>query len=516
MRAVALVALALVACRADDTKDTEPVDSGDTAPEVRDPRFDALAAAIEAERDALGAPGVAVAVFDSQGVLWAEGFGVRHPDEDTPVADTTLFRIGSVTKMLTAAALLQQVEDGLVDLEAPVTDYVPDLAFTRDPTWADSIQVGHLINHTAGLYDYGSLNDGPDDANLSDILTGYFAHNCWLMSPSGRFWNYSNPNFSLAGLIVERVDGRSYREVMDAELFTPLGMDRTFFLGEDVLADGDYASGLTTNWVTGQGRAVAEPDSYDSGFMRPAGFAYASVHDLAAFGGFLLAGDPGVLSDTLRSEMRSAQIPLEMGVPFQSYGYGLFISDGILQADGLVPTPLVSHGGDIPGFAADLYLLPEQDLGIAMLANTDRAHFSNVLDEWMALADLPAPVEAPDLSPDPDTFASVAGRYSDPYNVGDIEVTVDGEQVGISMPLLDQYDIPYGARLTPYLPDTFILQVQGIQVALTFIRDGDGEVEYLRTRYFVGARAEDEAAGPPLSPPVPRLSPAPLGAPLPR
>src|SRR5262245_6734647 len=130
--------------------------TGGTAGEggATDPRFDALVQAIEAERAALGAPGVAVAVIEDGKVTFARGFGSKDPESDVPVEATTLFRIGSVNKMLTAAAMLHDVETGDVDLDAPITTYLPDFQLTQDATWAPSIHARELLTHSSGLYDY--------------------------------------------------------------------------------------------------------------------------------------------------------------------------------------------------------------------------------------------------------------------------------------------------------------------------------------------------------------------------
>ncbi|MCB9794897.1 MAG: beta-lactamase family protein [Alphaproteobacteria bacterium] len=487
--------LALLACHdANDTK-TEPIDSADSAaPEGRDPRFDGVAAAMQAALEDSVAPGAAIAVFEGGEVVWAEGFGVTAPGGDTPVAPETLFRIGSVTKMMTAVALLQKADAGAVDLDAPVTEPLPELSFALDEAWADAILPEHLLTHSSGMFDYGELSSGPADEGLEDLLLGTYAENYWLMNPPGAFWNYSNPNFSMAGLIVERLDGRRYREVMAEDVFAPLGMDRTFFLGEEVLADGDWAAGVGPHWETGRPNATIEADSYDSAFMRPAGFAWSSVLDVAAFGQFLLDGDPAVLSEAAHAAMTSMHVPLDMGIPGQGYGYGLFIGDGFYLGEDYYDQRIWSHGGDINGYAADLYLLPDEGFGFVILASGSGAHLGGAVAEALRLH-VGAPAEGPDLSVDPATFSSFVGTYADPYNVGDIRIREGEGGLEVSMPLLDRYEVPYETELIAYLPGTFILSVQGLQLPLTFVED-EGEARWARTRYFVGERQMEDAIAP--------------------
>ncbi|MCB9744888.1 MAG: beta-lactamase family protein [Alphaproteobacteria bacterium] len=483
--------LALLACDADDVK-VDPLDSEDSAVEARDPRFDALAAAMQSSLEASDAPGAAIAVFEGGEVVWAEGFGVTAPGGDTPVGPETLFRIGSVTKMMTAVALLQQQERGLVDFDAPITAAVPELDFALDESWAGAIYPEHLITHTAGLFDYGELSSGPADEGLAEQLLGYYDDTYWLMSPPGAIWNYSNPNFSLAGLAAEQVDGRWYRELMMEDVFAPLGMDRTFFLGEEVLADGDWAAGRGPDWTTGTRTVTIEADSYDSAFMRPAGFAWSSVLDLADFAQLLLHGEPAVLSEAHRQAMTSAQVPLDMGIEGQGYGYGLFIAEGFFLGSDYYDERLWSHGGDINGYAADLYILPEQDLGFAILASGSGAHLSEAVAEGLRLG-VGEPAEAPDLTVDPASYARYAGTYDDPYNVGRMIFTETESGLSVDMPRLDLYDVPYSSEVIPYLPGVFVLTVQGYQIPLSFIED-EGAPRWARTRVFVAERSDEAQA----------------------
>lgn len=509
----------------DEASDGDPdgAEDADTLP--WDPRFDGLAATIDAERIALGAPGAAFAVIEGGEVVFAAGFGSRDPDDpDQPVAATTLFRIGSVTKMLTAMALLQLVDAGLVDLDRPVTDVVPELTFALDPTWADTILVRHLLEQSSGLVDTLSI-DGPDDALLESGNLAY-ASEGYLMAPSGRLWNYSNPNFALAGWLVERASGEGYRARMAESLLGPLGMDRTLFLGSEVLADGDYASGLTTDWETGVGRAVARPDSYDSGWMRPAGFAWSSVLDLAEVVRFLAEGDAAVLPEALHDELARAQISTEVMRDYQGYGFGLFVSSVFNIGPRWYETPLVYHGGDIMGFAADVYCLPELDAGVVALASTDLAHFGESVAEAFELLDgLPEPGRAPaDLAFDPSSLPELAGTYRDDFGLGLAIVTAEGGTLAVSMPDLDAAGVPYGRHLSVYGPDNFLAEIDGSQWLLTFIRDEAGRPEYVRSRAAVFHAVTDPGKPPPSADPAairralergrragPRLPSLPLG-----
>lgn len=483
-------ALLLAAC--DDGGSSAAPDAGVDAGDAIDPRYQPLVDTIVDELDDLGAPGMAVAIVEGGEVTFAHGFGTKHPDEDDPVLPTTLFRIGSVTKMITATGVLQQVAAGAVDLDAPVTDYLPDFALAGDETWAPSITVEHTLTHASAMRDYLVI-DTPvtqqNDGALYDYLHGSFANLVYLMAPAGRMWNYSNPNFYLAGLINEVAADEYYAAYLDEHVFSPLGMDRTFFDPDDVLADGDYAYGDTTHWQTGE-PFVAAPDAYDNYWARPAGYAFSSVLDLARMLGFLRAGDEAVLDDELRQAMVAPQIDTERFLDLSHYGYGVMVSQGFFMGSDWYDEPLISHGGAINGFAADLYYFPGCDLGYVTLANTDGAYFDHaLLTAFETLCELPSgPAEPPDLEMGPEDYDTYAGEYLDELNVGAIVVTHAGDELLVSMPLLDDYGYSYDEVLAPSSPNNFYLTIEGYPSLTTFLLDGDGQAEYFRTRAFVGAR----------------------------
>ncbi len=481
---------------ADTASDTLGDVTGDAPTDAPDPRFHLIAAAMEKERAELGAPGVALAVLEGGEVTYAAGFGSKHPDVDDPVLASTLFRIGSVTKVLTATAVLQLVESGDVDLMDPITAYLPTLAFEKDSTWAPSIEVGHLLTHQSAIVDFLEVDNSPaSDADLASVMLGPFAKEAYLMAPAGRMYNYSNPGYMYAGLVAEAVGGEFYRTIMHDRVFAPLGMDRTFFLPSEVLADGDYAFGKTVHWKTGE-PLVAGPETYDNAWARPAGYAWSSVLDLAEFVRFLRNGDNAVLHDTVREEMMKPQVNTEEFLDRMGYGYGLIVQQGVFLGS-FYDILIVQHGGAIPGFAADMYWVPACDLGFVTLANTDGAYFIDTLVTAITtLCTLPNPSTPPDLTVDPSTFGTLVGTYEDPYNVGTVVVTKDGNDLKVEMPLLDTMQIPYEPVLEPTLPNNFLLGVQGTTLPVTFLRDAQGDGEYFRTRAFVAARASLDAGTP--------------------
>jgi CubicO group peptidase (beta-lactamase class C family) len=485
--------LAIFACKDDpapappDTGDV-PADVGCTA-DTDDARILALMDAIDSERVSLGATAASVALVVDGALVWCGGFGDRHPSDGGEVDGQTLFRMGSVNKMMTAVALLQQVESGAVSLDAPVTDTLPDFKMSADPRYTD-ITAHHLLTHQGAFYDYLEIDSDHEDAALEGAIEGWFDSTMVLLAEPGLFWNYSNPNWYVAGRMAEAVDGRSYVTLMDEAVFDPLGMSRTGYDADWMLSDGNYVSSWTTDW-TGKTRedVLAGPDSYDNAWARPAGYAWTSAEDLGRFALFLLHGDPSVLSDSLRGELLATQVDRNTLPGYQGYSYGLFTDSHIRLDDTWYPVSMRSHGGDISGFAADLYLFPEESFAVAFLAAGDGAHFSqSLLDAIVGFIELPAPVDGPELTVDPEAYPDFAGSYTEPWDItGDftVSVTAAGE-LAASFPLLDQYDIPYDPVLYPSLPDSVVFVVQDYPFLMTFIRDEGGSVTHARTRLFVG------------------------------
>lgn len=500
MKHAAIVLLLLAAACGDDAPETP--DAQPPAPDAGpDPRFDDLAAAIEAERVALGASGVAVAVMEDGEVSWSAGFGTKAPDSDEPTRATTLFRIGSVTKMMTATALLQLAASGDVALDAPITDYLPDFQVAGEPG-ASAIRVEDLLTHTHGMVDYLAIDAPPAaDEELYDFLHGFFfRNNVYLMAPPGRLFNYSNPGYYTAGLLVEELAGAPYREVMRDRVFLLLGMERTYFLADEVIADGDYPSGATVDWTDGAGARVATPDAYDNAWARPAGYAWSSVLDLAAFARFVMEGAPDVLPAAELAAMQAEQVDTEELLDLRHYGYGLSVDRGLfLGAGDFREEKIVSHGGAIPGFSALVVTVPRTGFAFIVLANTDGAYFTDSLTLALEqFAGLPPSSTPPDLAEDPADLDRYVGTYFDPYNVGTVVVTRAGDALEVDMPDVDAAGVPYQPVLIPLSKQNYLLRIQGFDLPVTFILDDAGAGEYFRTRAFVARRQTT---------PMPRLVP---------
>ena len=475
-------------------------------------RFKPLVDTITVEQQQLAAPGVAIAIIEKGQVTFARGFGTKRPGDGDPVLATTLFRLASNTKKHTTVGLLRLVEQGLVALAEPVTSYVPDFRFAFGPSWAQGIAVEDLLTHTSAMVDWLDV-DSPqtgDDALSEHFTGGWFTQHGYVMAPAGAVFNYSNPNFMVAGLVIERTTGQPYRQYMSEQVYAPLGMTRTFFLPAEVLADGDYAWGRTDDaWTpnpSGQPMVVG-PDSYDNGWGRPCAYAFSSVLDEAQFLLFLRNGAPNVLGDELRQAMQAPHESTETLLDLETYGYGLFVDRGVFLDGGasFYDVVRITHHGALPGYSSDFEFFPGLDFGFITLASSDGAYFDRSLGVALeTLCDLPEPAVPPDLSPSPSSYGAYLGEYFDPFSVGRILVTQQGDELRFDMPALDHANVPYDPVLYPVAPNNFYENIAGIVGLVTFVLDGHGQARYYRTHGFVGRRVlpEDSAEQP-----QPRRSP---------
>ena len=305
-----------------------------------------------------GIPGLAVAVVDDDGVVWSEGFGVADRHTSAPITPDTLFSLQSTSKTFTATASLLAVQDGLLDLDEPITTYLPE--FTVQSIFEDRpesrITLRHLLSHTAGF-----TIEAPIGNNWDGDAESFAAHiasisDTWLRFPVGSGYAYSNLDIDLAGAILQTVTGEAFADYVRDRLLEPLGMLDTSFDAAVIAAADDLA--------IGHGPPVRK---FWAVPMVPSGGLYSSVNDLARFLEFQLAGGSidghTLLDPALIDEMRTVQFPQRGG----GYGYGLGVGrTGWYQG---ANADLFSHGGGGFGFRSDLFWLPELQLGIAVLFN---------------------------------------------------------------------------------------------------------------------------------------------------
>lgn len=311
----------------------------------------------------LRVPGFAIALVRDGEIAAIEGFGVRDTSPGAPVDPDTMFYIASCTKTYLAAGALVLVDQGKLGLDDPVRAHIPEFRLA-DERAAATITVRDLLSHRRGL----NCSAGVVlDAYTGEITDERFFH--WLAkeTPSEQV-RYTNTHFTLAGRVIERITGRSWRDFLDEAVFTPAGMDRT--TGYASVMYGDPNAAWPMEW-TPQGFRRADQIKSDA-TMHAAGGMGTSARDAARWVmvhlGSGALGDTRMLSARNAREMLTPQsrFPQTRGSIRAMEGFGLGWQMGTYR--GL--TPYVAHGGGYIGTAAHLSFLPEKGVGVVVLANS--------------------------------------------------------------------------------------------------------------------------------------------------
>ncbi len=478
-----------------DTSDTggEP----DTGEWVFDPSD--IVEAVESDLAANMASGAQVAIWLDGEIVYSAGFGTRHPDTDEAVATTTLFQIGSDTKKMTAAALLQAEARGDIDIDTGIASLGFDLA--NSPSWAAGATIRDLLSHQGGLYDYTPWSNQPDDAYLAEHGHGDFAAREWAHAPAGAMWNYSNANFSLAGLLHEDHDGRPWGNILEDDLLVPLGLDRSYARKSAAEADGDYA--------TGYGLTLGDYDAFDpwadvpyeigvvemsaeadNAFTRPAGLVWSTAEQMALYGAFLIDGNAAVLEASVHEQLTTPLVRLYPQLDSQHYALGLMVLDGFQLGRKYYETPLWVHGGNTMAFSSAFYVLPEQRAVVSILSNGYGDDFSStIVAAVKALDVLPEPGEANWPTTETD-HALLVGTYVEPV-IGEIVISDADGVLGVAIPEL----AGRGYDVTPELiyggiTDLYYVEIDNYPWELSFVQDEAGTYRYVRDRKFVGTRQD--------------------------
>lgn len=464
----------------------------------------AVDACVKEEMDRTKTPGASIAIIKDGQIIMAKGYGLKALGDPDVVDERTMFRIGSTTKMMVAAGIMQQVEAGKLDLREPITTYLPELDLD-DPWDPETITLHHLMTHSAGIPDRISDDDLKplpiDPGELADWATTL---GDWpLYAPPGSFWNYSNPSWSLAGLILQNAVGESYRDYVKQRVWAPAGMPLTTFDPNDVMEHSNYSVG---HGVDATGKPITyAPNSYDSGKSGPAGFAFSTPTELVTWADLLMNGGGTVLSRASADAMQGPQIDMDY-TPDDQYGYGVFRS----KYNG---ASLRYHGGNINGWSSQLIWVPEQHFAVSVLANTARSlTFSAycAVDEVLKLPETPPA----DYSTDPFTWQKYAGTYETRLYDGrmfTIWVTwKDDELEAVFDFPKDISPVPLRVPLVQAYLDTFLVDFEmdgEPDLEITFIDDpgNPGPIKYLRNRSFVGTKGADRPVptDEPTEPPTP-------------
>lgn len=412
-----------------------------------------------------GSPGAALAVVQDGKTVLAKGYGLANLEYAIPITPDTVFHSASISKQVTALAVLLLGDQGLLSVEDPVHVHLPEL-----PDFGYPITIRHLLQHTSGLRDVTELlalaGWRPDDVITTEHILRLVMRQRELDFPPGTEFAYGNTGYVLLAQVVERVSGRSLRAFAHEHIFRPLGMDRTHF-------HDDYEEVVPN-------RAYSYAPAAGGGGFRNSVLNYAcvgstslftTVADLARWIGNFehpVVGTPDLL--------RRMQEPLRLNSG-QTVGYGFGVGVGLHRG-----LRVVQHKGVDAGFRSHVCWFPDQHLGIVILANLSSIDAPSLAlraaELCLGLDEEPAPTESPGsgcLEPLPLREQQLQ-EYAGSYYSDELDTTyrITPDAGGLRVCHLKRPDL----RCAPVEPDTFVQAPAG-PVKLRFVRS-DGRVTGFR------------------------------------
>jgi CubicO group peptidase (beta-lactamase class C family) len=437
-----------------------------------DPAWEPVVRALCADLHNLEGVGAAIAVVERGRVSFSLAAGRRCDGDEDPVRTDTLFRIGSVSKVVTAAAALTLVQDGGLAFERRVVDDLPGFRL-GDPRAARAITLAHLLTHTSGLPEPSPARIAAEPGPWYEALR---TEAPWF--EPGTLWSYSNTGYALLGSWLEAVTGEPFASVVDQRVLEPLALADLTFDRKVASATGRAACGHL-----GRGRArtridVADDDRLDRPGVAEAGAAgaaFASAEELARLGAALLE-DQALLEPAMRHAMFDTRVDTG-GAPGEYWALGI---GGWTATNGQA---VFHHAGNTGDFSADLWLVPHRQLVVVLLANGP-AHFPATARAAFEAAGADDALDRPDPGPPRPTGAYV-GEYAvagwpEPIHV----------RAGAGGPVLDAPALRVlGLTLRPVAGDAFSVTWPALQSTerVDFVFDARGT--FIRSRWFVGRRA---------------------------
>jgi CubicO group peptidase (beta-lactamase class C family) len=313
-------------------------------------------------------PGGVVLIAQKDKILYQKAFGMAHMELGVPLRTDHVFRIGSVTKQFTGAAILQLVEAGQLALQDEITKFIPDY-----PTHGKKITVEHLLTHTSGIKSYtGMIKWTPQEhrRDMSPVeLIDFFKDEPMDFDPNEQY-KYNNSAYILLGYIIEKVSGLPYGKYVEERIFKPLNMRHSYY-GDNEPIIKNRAAGYSQNDDTGiynNAAFLSMTQPYAAGSL------LSTVEDLYIWTRALHGG--GVIK---QSSLDAAITPhrLNNGTSTR-YGYGLGMGN-------LWGSPTIEHTGGIHGFLSDLIYVPQSEICIAILTNCDCKSPDEVATQLAAL-----------------------------------------------------------------------------------------------------------------------------------
>jgi CubicO group peptidase (beta-lactamase class C family) len=331
-------------------------------------KLDSIRAFLNGAIERWNVPGIGVAIVHNGEVVLAEGFGLRDREKKTPVTANTLMPIGSTTKSFTAFVLGTLVAEHKLDWDKPVVEYLPEFRLA-DEAHTQTMRVRDLLTHVSGLPRHDALWYGSTltRAELFSRLR-YLEPN----APVRTKWQYQNLMYMTAGVLAERVSGKSWETLVDERILRPLGMSATTTSIATMRASADHAVGYERR----EGKLTAV-DYRSAEAMGPAGSINSSAAEMARW--IQLQIDKGeykgtsLIERSVLAQIHAPQVVMTSGAPSSGAGgnehmlFNLYAMGWMEHA--YRGRRLIEHGGNIDGFSTVAGFLPKEKLGVVVLAN---------------------------------------------------------------------------------------------------------------------------------------------------
>jgi CubicO group peptidase (beta-lactamase class C family) len=321
-----------------------------------DPRFDAIASLAEAKMKEFGVPGVAIGIL-SNGVTTTRGLGITNVEDPLPVTAHTVFPIASISKTFAATAIMRLVEQGKIDLHAPVRKYLPDFR-VRDEAASRDVTVWHLVTHLGG---WEGQVSGPDRG--TETLKTFVESITDLMqvAPPGAAWSYNNAGFSIAGRVIEVVTGTPINRAIRELVFQPLGLEHAGTTPGEFIVQRFAAGHFTRNGTATLQRPFAPSSSVTAGGVG------LCITDLMAYARFHM-GDGTAANGERVLKRESLETMRTVQAHKQSTDDDIGIAWHLRNVGGV---HTASHGGTLAGHILLLEIVPERNFAIAILTNSN-------------------------------------------------------------------------------------------------------------------------------------------------
>ncbi|MFZ0796676.1 MAG: serine hydrolase domain-containing protein [Terriglobales bacterium] len=340
--------------------------SGQIAPEKRTQLETAIARFMAAN----STPGVSVAVVENGAVEWSAGFGSADLENFVPATSHTLYRLGSISKSITATASLLLWQEGKLDLDAPVQKYCSAFPQKDEP-----ITTRELLGHLGGIRHYKSESqDDPEIGNTKHFLNPIqggldFFKNDPLVAKPGTEFHYSTQGFTLVGCAIEGASGENYVDFVRKNVLTPAGMTHTVV--DDRFAIVPFRTRFYSKDKSG---AISNADFLDSSYKIPGGGWLSSADDMAQFEVAML--NDRIIARSTRDLMWSPLKPSDGKEDRYALGWGTWKDLGALD---------VGHSGGQQGTSTFFMIVPERRAGVVILINLEDGHASDLGKELMKI-----------------------------------------------------------------------------------------------------------------------------------